>query len=826
MSYLIDWSNMSADGTSAVPGPGGEDVNVTVSTPQNSEGQEFRITSRPEWGGEALRADGGMSDITAAMSFDRPVSNISFELYDVDGHPCFDDRVSVVARNADGELVMPVFTSAGGHRIEGNSVESDRDAAEDGLSGAGEAGSVGVTIPGEIVSLEIVFAHGDSADRSGIIGISDMRFDDGGDGAAATAGDGIVEGSAGDDLIDLAYRGDPEGDRIDAGDAIFGRAGSDDDIVEAGAGNDTVAAGAGNDLLRGGAGDDLLRGEAGDDTIRGDAGESGSPATPAARESFEWDRAPDPDDGGAIDNGDAISGFSQDTGNATVTFSVLQSSGPAGASFQGSPQNVDGIDGGGEEVDALSSLSLTNSAPGARGVYALDFSTEARNVAFRINDIDNDGAAVVRAFDPSGAPIEVTLTGGAGVALTDEDGVSGAETARSLGGNEPDASPRHSVLVEIAGPVGRIEIEHEQFGEADSGINVTDVYFDAAPAAAAGGSDDTLIGGAGDDVLYGEDGRDSLSGDDGDDTLDGGAGDDTLVGGAGADRLTGGAGNDLLRGGDDADRFDGLNAGDTVLGGSGATPGTGVDYDQLDLSGSFGEGGFRLDNLRGDSDGNGFDGEVVYLGADGAETGRLTFENIENIIPCFTPGSLIATASGERLVEDLREGDRIITRDNGFQEIRWVGARRLGFRDLTRQPHLRPVLIRQGALGNGMPMRDMMVSPNHRVLVANDQTALYFEEREVLVAAKHLVNGSSITSVEALGACYIHFMFDHHEVVLSDGSWTESFQPGDYTLKGLGDAQRREIFALFPDLAETPALEGYRSARRTLKRHEAELLAR
>ena len=96
----------------------------------------------------------------------------------------------------------------------------------------------------------------------------------------------------------------------------------------------------------------------------------------------------------------------------------------------------------------------------------------------------------------------------------------------------------------------------------------------------------------------------------------------------------------------------------------------------------------------------------------------------------------------------------------------------------------------------------------------------------MLVAAKHLVGTKGVHAVEAIGVEYIHFMFDRHEVVLSNGAWTESFQPGDYTLKGMGNAQRSEIFELFPELKSEDGLEGYTAARRTLKRHEARLLVR
>jgi hypothetical protein len=67
-------------------------------------------------------------------------------------------------------------------------------------------------------------------------------------------------------------------------------------------------------------------------------------------------------------------------------------------------------------------------------------------------------------------------------------------------------------------------------------------------------------------------------------------------------------------------------------------------------------------------------------------------------------------------------------------------------------------------------------------------------------------------------------MFDRHEVLLANGAWSESFQPGDYSLKGIGNAQRQELFELFPDLRTAPGVQGYGAARKTLLRHEAALL--
>ncbi|MGV8953015.1 MAG: Hint domain-containing protein, partial [Cypionkella sp.] len=333
-----------------------------------------------------------------------------------------------------------------------------------------------------------------------------------------------------------------------------------------------------------------------------------------------------------------------------------------------------------------------------------------------------------------------------------------------------------------------------------------------------GVDDDVVTGGADNDTVYGDAGNDTLFGNRGDDSLFGGDGNDLVEGGAGNDVLSGGEGLDTLSGGNDRDTFI-INAptaglGDFIDGNEG-----GDDYDTLDLRGS---GPFNIIYAADNPE----NGTVDFLDADGNTTGTLTFANIENVIPCFTPGTLIATPKGEIAVEDLHAGDRVITRDNGIQEIRWTGRKDMGWHDLAANPHLKPVLIRQGSLGNGLPERDMMVSPNHRVLVANDRTSLYFDEHEVLVSAKHLVSSQGITAINAVGASYIHFMFDRHEVVLSNGAWTESFQPGDYTLKGMGNAQRSEIYELFPELQTEAGLSDYQAARRTLKKHEAKLLVK
>jgi hypothetical protein len=177
-------------------------------------------------------------------------------------------------------------------------------------------------------------------------------------------------------------------------------------------------------------------------------------------------------------------------------------------------------------------------------------------------------------------------------------------------------------------------------------------------------------------------------------------------------------------------------------------------------------------------------------------------------VACFVQGTLIATPKGEKPIEYLKPGDLVLTRDNGVQDIRWIGSRHIGWNTLSANPHLKPVVIRWGALDWGSPAHDLYVSPNHRILVRDH------DGEEVLAAAKQLVGNDGIEEVDAMGVTYFHLMFERHEVILSDGLWTESFQPSDYALGTVGNEARAEILALFPELRTEKGIAVYAPARR------------
>lgn len=325
---------------------------------------------------------------------------------------------------------------------------------------------------------------------------------------------------------------------------------------------------------------------------------------------------------------------------------------------------------------------------------------------------------------------------------------------------------------------------------------------------------DSIDGGAGNDTIDGGDGDDSLLGGDGADSIAGGAGNDQLFGEAGNDTLNGGAGNDTLTGGLGSDRFVGITAGDVVDGSE--DPGN-TDNDVLDL---FGSGWSKANTTIIFNDASHENGTVQFLDNLGNVIGSMTFSNIETIVPCFTPGTLIATDRGAVPVETLSVGDRVLTRDHGLQPIRWIGRRDLTASELLRTPHLRPVLIGAGALGPGQPQRDMRVSPQHRLLMTGAYPELISGETEVLAPALYFLGQPGIVQdAAAMGVSYLHLMFDQHEIVMSDGIWSESFQPGAATLSSMEAAQRAELLALFPGLSSNQT-RAYPAARSTLKRHE------
>jgi len=196
----------------------------------------------------------------------------------------------------------------------------------------------------------------------------------------------------------------------------------------------------------------------------------------------------------------------------------------------------------------------------------------------------------------------------------------------------------------------------------------------------------------------------------------------------------------------------------------------------------------------------------------------------EGGVICFTPGTRIATPEGPRPVEELREGDRVQTKDNGAQDIQWIGSRRMSGARLFAMPYLRPVRIRAGALGVERPDEELLVSPEHRMLIKGDVARALFNTPEVLVTAKDMVNNGTIgVDMNVREVTYIHLLLPSHQILWANGIETESFHPASAALSTLDAEDRRRLLCVEPRLEHEPERYG-RFARRKLCGSEAALL--
>ena len=198
-----------------------------------------------------------------------------------------------------------------------------------------------------------------------------------------------------------------------------------------------------------------------------------------------------------------------------------------------------------------------------------------------------------------------------------------------------------------------------------------------------------------------------------------------------------------------------------------------------------------------------FLGEMPPAGADlWVARAHLTARRAPNLVApeeegvlCFTPGTLLRTATGLVRIEDLHPGMGIQTRDNGVQPVLWTATQRVSGGRLYAVPHLRPVRFRSG-------MGDLVVSPGHRMLVSGHAARELYNTDEVLVAAADLIDGTSvIRDREARRVTYVHLLLEGHQVVWANGTLAETLYPPEIPLAALDPHQRAALRVSLPDRA-------------------------
>jgi len=145
--------------------------------------------------------------------------------------------------------------------------------------------------------------------------------------------------------------------------------------------------------------------------------------------------------------------------------------------------------------------------------------------------------------------------------------------------------------------------------------------------------------------------------------------------------------------------------------------------------------------------------------------GEVTIEPV-----CYVAGTRILTDRGEVAVEKLQVGDALVTASGAQRPVRWLGSRRV---DCARHPSPKtvwPIRIQAGALADGVPARDLWVSPGHAIFVAGVAGI-----DGVLIQAERLVNGASIVQVPLASVEYWHVELDSHDLLLAEGLAAESY---------------------------------------------------
>jgi hypothetical protein len=140
-------------------------------------------------------------------------------------------------------------------------------------------------------------------------------------------------------------------------------------------------------------------------------------------------------------------------------------------------------------------------------------------------------------------------------------------------------------------------------------------------------------------------------------------------------------------------------------------------------------------------------------------------DSVTENVPCFLDGTLIRTPAGERPVEALAVGDRVVTLSGQTRPITWIGQGRVMVSP-GRRGAATPVIVRKGALADNVPHRDLRITKGHALFVDG-----------VLIPVEFLVNHRGILWDDHRRTVRFHHLrLDAHDVLLANGAAAESYR--------------------------------------------------
>ncbi|PHR61118.1 MAG: hypothetical protein COA47_06095 [Robiginitomaculum sp.] len=200
-----------------------------------------------------------------------------------------------------------------------------------------------------------------------------------------------------------------------------------------------------------------------------------------------------------------------------------------------------------------------------------------------------------------------------------------------------------------------------------------------------------------------------------------------------------------------------------------------------------------------------FNGDILISFGNGDQISGDTV-TIEFDIACFGRDVLITTPTGDLPIHALKVGDLVLDIHGVAHPIRWHGVAPLNSMDLEMEPNLVPIRICAGAMSDNKPTQDLLVSPQHRMIVVSLVAERMFGSRTIMIPAIKLTGWPGIRIDDNIKDVeYHHLLFDTHIALLANGTPSESLLPGKEARRNMSSDALLEVALIYPELSEGKA---------------------